>query len=145
MANEEKIRGVETQHIVEPNDDWRDVRSGWTKMTQGLEKRQSMMILALVLIGVMFIFPVLAEIVFIMGMYIFYKLSKRKFSLPFRMPQSSGMMDPNSIKPGGKGEIDKASGIAFLGNERGTNKELWLTNSDMRTHLLVFGSTGAGK
>jgi len=138
-----EIRGVDTKHIVKPNDDWRDVRRPWEKFTQSLEKRGTMMTLGMAIAGTMVFYPVLSEPLFAIGMLSFYNLHKRKFGLPFRMPKSSGMIDPNSTTPSGK--MDQASGIAFLGNERGTNKELWLTNSDMRTHLLVFGSTGAGK
>src|SRR4029078_10956905 len=31
------------------------------------------------------------------------------------------------------------------GNELSTSEELWFTNEDMRTHALIFGSTGSGK
>ncbi|MFZ4077077.1 MAG: TraM recognition domain-containing protein, partial [Legionellaceae bacterium] len=36
-------------------------------------------------------------------------------------------------------------GIAYLGNDIKTNEELWFANEDMRTHALIFGSTGSGK
>ncbi len=38
-----------------------------------------------------------------------------------------------------------SSGIAFFGNDRTTQEELWFSNDDMRTHVLIFGSTGSGK
>ena len=38
-----------------------------------------------------------------------------------------------------------ARGIAFFGNDIKTNEELWFANEDMRTHALIFGSTGSGK
>src|SRR4029078_13654985 len=31
------------------------------------------------------------------------------------------------------------------GNELSTDQELWFGNEDMRTHVLIFGSTGSGK
>ncbi len=36
-------------------------------------------------------------------------------------------------------------GFFFFGNELGTNKELWLTDSEARRHVLIMGTTGAGK
>ncbi|MFN7096506.1 MAG: TraM recognition domain-containing protein, partial [Gammaproteobacteria bacterium] len=36
-------------------------------------------------------------------------------------------------------------GICFFGNDRRSNEELWFANDDMRTHVLIFGSTGSGK
>lgn len=42
------------------------------------------------------------------------------------------------------GDNDK-DGFFFFGNELGTNKELWLTDSEARRHCLIMGTTGAGK
>ena len=39
----------------------------------------------------------------------------------------------------------KARGIAFFGNRKSNNDELWFNNDDMRTHVFIFGSTGSGK
>ncbi|WP_262055427.1 type IVB secretion system protein IcmO/DotL, partial [Legionella pneumophila] len=64
--------------------------------------------------------------------------------LPFRLPQISRAKDYNDLKPG----INKpniARGITFFGNDRKTGEELWFANDDMRTHALIFGSTGSGK
>jgi intracellular multiplication protein IcmO len=65
-------------------------------------------------------------------------LSPRKNDLPFKMPKSSNIKDPNhQNKP--------AEGILYIGNEEKTNEEIWLNNSDARTHILYLGTTGAGK
>ncbi len=68
----------------------------------------------------------------------------RRFTLPFKLPQSSNVLDYNEIPPGSE-KANRASGISFFGNERSTKEELWLNNSDLRTHILIFGSTGSGK
>ncbi|HRJ12406.1 MAG TPA: TraM recognition domain-containing protein [Alphaproteobacteria bacterium] len=39
----------------------------------------------------------------------------------------------------------KGDGILFLGNQKGSNSELWVSNSDARTHILYLGTTGSGK
>ncbi len=57
----------------------------------------------------------------------------------------SGVLDYNDPKPGTINEPQKARGIYFFGNELRNNQEMWFTNEDMRTHVLIFGSTGSGK
>jgi intracellular multiplication protein IcmO len=56
------------------------------------------------------------------------------------------MPDPQNPTPGKEG-AGKSEGILFLGNERDppSKKEVWLTNSDARTHMLYLGTTGSGK
>lgn len=70
-------------------------------------------------------------------------LIKRQ-GLPLRVPKSSGLMDPNerSLKDG---KPTKAEGIIYLGNDQETDEEVWLTDSQARTHMLVMGTTGSGK
>lgn len=60
------------------------------------------------------------------------------------MPQRSQRMDHNDLKPGSN-KPQKARGICLFGNEISTGEELWFSNDDMRTHCLIFGSTGSGK
>ena len=68
----------------------------------------------------------------------------RQHKLPFRLPQVSKAKDYNDLKPGIKLPYT-ARGIAYFGNEKQSNKEVWFANEDMRTHVLIFGSTGSGK
>ena len=139
------IRGTEKHQEVRGNDDWRDARSPWEKIKDSISSPEGGLVTGLLLIGCMWIFPLTMLVSFLLGMFIFRWLSKKTFALPFRMPETSGLLDPNSPKHGTESTPTPAQGIAFLGNELKTNKELWFTDSDMRTHLLVFGSTGAGK
>ena len=60
------------------------------------------------------------------------------------MPQRSGAPDYNDPLPGSN-KPRKARGICFFGNRKITEEELWFNNDDMRTHVLIFGSTGSGK
>ncbi len=73
----------------------------------------------------------------------------RTFSLPFKIPRYANMPDPNNPPPG-KTSGGRSDGILFLGNvsdidDEGYQKELWLTNTDARTHILYLGTTGSGK
>ena len=91
-----------------------------------------------------FVFPASIDILFLISMGIFFYQRSRKITLPFRLPQVSEQIDYGDLKPGSK-EYNKARGIAFLGNDRKSNEELWFSNDDLRTHILIFGSTGSGK
>src|SRR6185312_5440004 len=86
----------------------------------------------------------LADLILLTGAGCFWYAYTRKTTLPFRIPKRSGLMDYNDLIPGGK-KPRKAQGICLFGNEISTGEELWFGNEDMRTHCLIFGSTGSGK
>jgi intracellular multiplication protein IcmO len=72
--------------------------------------------------------------------YSFFSMRK----LPFKLPVFCDKLDPNNPLPGNNNP-GESSGIYFFGNDIVTKEHLWFNNSDMRTHVLIFGSTGAGK
>lgn len=86
----------------------------------------------------------LSEIFMFIGIGTFIYCFARKTKLPFRMPMHSHRDDYNDLKPGNN-KPNKAGGIYYFGNEIKTNDELWFNDTDMRTHVLIFGSTGSGK
>lgn len=51
----------------------------------------------------------------------------RKFKLPFRMPETSNLPDFNDPRAGSDAP-GPSKGIAYLGNEISTRKELWFKN-----------------
>lgn len=73
----------------------------------------------------------------------------RRATLPLRLPRSSGRIDYGDRLPsaGRRARFAKASGILYLGTalRKGRRQELWLAAKDLVTHMLVFGTTGAGK
>ncbi|SEI14376.1 type IV secretory system conjugative DNA transfer family protein [Paraburkholderia hospita] len=83
--------------------------------------------------------------------------SWQRHEMPMRYPKDLGGIDPSldveKPHPKGKGEIverNEADGILHIGNQRSIDraehlKELWVTNSDARTHMLLMGTTGSGK
>ena len=86
-----------------------------------------------------------AEFLYLFAFFLAYKNINSVEKLPYKKPQTSGdKEDFNEVHPG-TGKPDKPQGISFFGNEIGTKKEVWFTNSDVRTHCLIFGTTGAGK
>ena len=74
---------------------------------------------------------------------LFRKMAVSKDTLPFRMPKEYGKLDLNDEGPDGLPR--KAGGVFFVGWCRETSREIWLTLKDVLTHILVLGTTGAGK
>jgi intracellular multiplication protein IcmO len=92
------------------------------------------------------VYPAVTDVVFLFGLISFlisYNFSRQTI-LPFRLPQVSNELDYNDLYPSST-KPRKARGIAFYGNDLDTGQELWFNNDDMRTHTLIFGSTGSGK
>jgi intracellular multiplication protein IcmO len=96
------------------------------------------------LAGAAFMFPAVCELIALIGVFAFLYAYTRLATLPFRMPQRSQAKDYNDPLPGSN-KPRKARGISFFGNRKSNNDELWFNNDDMRTHVLIFGSTGSGK
>jgi len=94
--------------------------------------------------GTSLAFSMVADFCAILGIILFLITILRKTTLPFRLPMRSGRMDHNDMAPGSN-KPRKARGIYFFGNQLSTGQELWFGNEDMRTHALIFGSTGSGK
>ncbi|HSW94224.1 MAG TPA: TraM recognition domain-containing protein [Gammaproteobacteria bacterium] len=136
-------RGLEEEHELAPQMLLRDTRTLGMK-TVDFFKDPVQSASLLVGLGIAaFIFAPATEIVFIMAVGVFLYAITRKFRLPFRMPQRSLAFDYNDPLPTGKPR--RARGICFFGNRAKTGEELWFNDADMRTHVLIFGSTGSGK
>ncbi|WP_233177042.1 type IV secretory system conjugative DNA transfer family protein [Ralstonia sp. ASV6] len=63
----------------------------------------------------------------------------RVYDFPYRVPFSAKRFDGSYSVP------KLGSGITFLGKEISTKLEIWSGDSDLRTHMLVLGTTGSGK
>ena len=140
-----KFRGIEASQEVTSSSIFRDTRSYGQKFAAWVEVPESFLLLLILTIGLGFLAPALTLFSAILTGSLCWYAVTRPFKLPFRMPQTSGLLDHNDPKAGTADEPGKAAGIAYLGNEINSRKELWFKNDDMRTHLLIFGSTGAGK
>jgi len=138
------IRGLEEQHELSPQLLLRDTRTLGMKVVDFFKDPVNSAVLMAGLAGAAFMFPAITEVIGLLGICIFLYAYTRRATLPFRMPQRSKAMDYNDPLPGGI-KPRKARGISFFGNRRSDNDELWFNNEDMRTHVLIFGSTGSGK
>ncbi len=106
----------------------------------------AMALIILPMVGLQFALAIADALAVIAWLYARW-YNSQKFSLPLKMPAYSDRKDPKNPIPGTDNVAGKSEGILFLGNERDppSNKEIWLTNSDARTHTLFLGTTGTGK
>lgn len=138
------LRGVEARHEQRPQQLLRDTRTIGQRILDFFKDRLNATILYLCALPICFLFSALVDVYFISGIIIFFLTLHYKPTLPFRLPLHSKAPDYNDPKPGSN-KPNLANGIAFFGNDRFTNEELWFNNVDLRTHVLIFGSTGSGK
>lgn len=123
----------------------RDTRPMLMRFASFLRNPRNVLILEFILILAAYTVPVFSDVFLVLGASFCIFCFSTKTQLPFRLPMKSGLLDPNDSKPGQKRNYNRARGIYLFGNERDTNDELWFGDDDMRTHVLIFGSTGSGK
>lgn len=139
-----QFRGITKQQEFHTHEAIRDLRPFWMQIRDLIKSRHgSIALIAFCAVG-MLVVPVIADFFFFLGVLMFWYTLFGFVRLPFRLPIFSGMLDPNDPKPGSK-HPGPASGIYYFGNDILTREQLWFNNTDMRTHVLIFGSTGSGK
>lgn len=138
------MRGIEEQHELSPQLLLRDTRTLGMKIVDFFKDPVNSMIVMMSFAGFAFFFTPITELIALFGVFVFFYAYTRKTTLPFRLPQRSKAYDHNDPLPGSN-KPRKARGIAFFGNRKLDGDELWFNNDDMRTHVLIFGSTGSGK
>ncbi|MHA7840895.1 MAG: TraM recognition domain-containing protein [Gammaproteobacteria bacterium] len=139
-----KRRGLDKRHEQDPRQLIRDTRTLGQRVSDFFADSMNAALVMGMSAVAAFVFPMVADFVFIVAILVFCYAYTRKTTLPFRMPLRAHTFDYNDIKPGTT-KPNMSRGICFFGNEIDTNEELWFNNEDMRTHVLIFGSTGSGK
>ena len=137
-------RGLDRRHEQDQRQLLRDTRPLSQRIADFLAESQNSAVILFTMVVAVFFIPAIADIIVWIALGLFAYAKTRKNMLPFRLPQASQALDYNDPKTGSN-KPNKARGICFFGNERATNDELWFGNDDMRTHVLIFGSTGSGK
>lgn len=138
------MRGIDSRNEIDPNLLLRDTRSFGQRIVSFFAQPSNVTIILISFAASAYYLPEAVILILLLGLLIFFYAFTRKQMLPFRLPKSAHVKDYNDIKPG----LNKpymSRGIAYFGNDRKTNEELWFGNEDMRTHVLIFGSTGSGK
>jgi intracellular multiplication protein IcmO len=138
------MRGIDSRNEIDPTLLLRDTRTLSQRLANFFADPTNISIVLFGLAGTTYYFSEAATGLLVFGIFFFTYSYTRKQKLPFRLPLIAKVKDYNDLKPG----IQKpniARGIAFFGNDRKTGEELWFADDDMRTHALIFGSTGSGK
>ncbi|WP_192485059.1 MULTISPECIES: type IV secretory system conjugative DNA transfer family protein [Cysteiniphilum] len=138
------FRGLAKSQETQPADSVRDTRSLLSRFQDFIKSRLSGSIFLLILSVCTLIFPSFADLLFIIVLFLFWYAFFEPTRLAFKLPIYAKAKDPNNPKPGSN-EADEANGIYYFGNDVNNKEELWFNNTDMRTHALIFGSTGSGK
>lgn len=143
MPQQKQIRGIQANEDVGAKLDRRDIRTLGERIGDTAQSGEALTVALFMLLGAMLLFPMVIEPLALLGYLAFRWVRGRRFSLSYRLPQNSRLPDYSDRDANGNPKL--AEGIAFLGNEMDTRREIWFNKSDMTTHILVFGSTGAGK
>lgn len=124
----------------------RDIRPGSVRFKEWLSQPNNAVVLFGVAAVCILILPeaaAFADVLFVLFMFYFMWLRKLPEKVPLKLPAHATQPDINNGLPGSR-KPGKAEGILYIGNaEKG--EELWLTNADARTHILMLGTTGSGK
>ncbi|HLB42390.1 MAG TPA: TraM recognition domain-containing protein [Gammaproteobacteria bacterium] len=139
-----RLRGLEEQHELSPQLLLRDTRTLGMKIVDFFKDPVNSACLMVCFALMTFFFPAICDVIGLVAILVFIYAYTRRSTLPFRMPLRSNTLDYNDTLPGST-KPRKARGITFFGNRLANNDELWFNNDDMRTHVLIFGSTGSGK
>ncbi len=137
-------RGLSAHHERFHSHVIRDTRTLSVRVADFLKNPRYVGIMLLLFALTSYILFYLADVIFIAGVMCFFICLLQKAKLPFRLPIHAQIKDYNDLSPGDD-KPRQAGGIYYFGNENKTNNELWFNNEDMRTHVLIFGSTGSGK
>jgi intracellular multiplication protein IcmO len=140
MATLADFRGVTKNQDLDPSLINPDVRPFRIHFKEMMANHSGKVMIGLgCFIGIFPIFanwPQVYDFLFIFSIFLFLKHRKNIRRYPFRNPIP--VID-------GKPDLDGDNGMFFLGNDLEDWSGIYFSNSDMRTHLLVFGSTGSGK
>ncbi len=139
-----KYRGVIKSQEFKTADAVRDLRPFWMQIRDFIRGRLGAMFFMAALIVCMLVFPEFTDLFFIVAAIIFWYSTFTLAVLPYKMPAYSNLPDRNDPLPGSHNP-GPAAGIYYFGNDDVSQEQLWFSNSDMRTHVLIFGSTGSGK
>lgn len=137
-------RGLESRQEQDYSKIIRDTRTLSMRIADVLKNPHGLATVLTSFAAVCFILPYVSEIILVISIFCFLYSYLQENVLPFRLPIQAKMKDYNDLYPNSS-KPKMARGIYYFGNELKTNNELWFSNEDMRTHVLIFGSTGSGK
>lgn len=137
--------GPDRRDEVAPQRVRHDLRRSGVKMGEALRSPIGGLLVMLIGAFIAGAIPAVADVMLALGggFAVFIRNAQSSYTLPAKLPKQSGLLDPMELDP--KGRPTKAKGTFYLGNDRVTGEEVWLTNRDAGVHMLVLGTTGSGK
>lgn len=150
---------------IDPSKLARDTQPGATRFADALFRPSNFRNVLLLLFAVQLYIPLLWPLWIIAILCLSMSFESRQFRMPLRMPKDLGGLDAGDYRDEmvedsylfgliSKSRVARtamvAGGILYLGYLRSQylaeqGREMWLTNSDARTHLFLAATTGGGK
>lgn len=124
----------------------RDIRTPWQQLSQALLTKEGYSIFSGIMLLWMVAAPGLWPLPLLLIVISYFKRvsATKDDHLPMRMPAVYKGLDYNNPSP--VGGFKKSDGMFYIGNDtQEGDDELWIGKDDILTHMLVLGTTGAGK
>ncbi|MDR2488734.1 MAG: type IV secretion system DNA-binding domain-containing protein [Desulfovibrio sp.] len=140
-----RIFGIDPSQEQRQDELIRDVRTPLARAWETIMTREGFLIAAVFTAASLALLPAYWPFEFGIFLFLFFiRKKKTEFSaLPMRMPDSYSGIDYGGELPA-KGKYGKAEGMFYIGNDS-QGRELWINKDDILTHMLILGTTGAGK
>ncbi|MBD3587596.1 TraM recognition domain-containing protein [Salinimonas sp. HHU 13199] len=113
-----------------------------------VRNRESLSLAYATMIGLLLIFPVLWPAISLLLVFLLVnnRISFKKLqTLPLKLPRWLNKTDYHELAVANRYAYQKAQGSIHMGNELGTQLELWIVPNDQLTHMLFISTTGGGK
>ena len=138
--------GLDTSREVSLNHIFRDVGTFGQRTRKFLSNGENAAMLMGGFAGAAVGMPAISELAFLCaaGIGLYSMGVQKKNGLPMQVPMSANLIDPKEIDLATK-KATKGKGIVYIGNDRKTGEEIWLTDTQARTHMMFLGTTGSGK
>lgn len=138
------LQGVTRQQEIRRTRLVRDTRRLSEQILDLLGSFEAVIVVGLLMCATVVAVPATFDIMPILALVYAPIALRKKVAIPFRKRLGLKELDAGDVNPG-TGKAQMARGIGFIGNRKDDGMEVWAANEDMRTHIFVLGSTGAGK
>jgi len=139
------IHGIEKHHEMKRIRILRDTAALHEQVLEVLASLPAVAITYVCLVFLLVVFPAIFDIVLdVRSRLLLDPPHSAKPDIPFRKRQSLHEIDHSDIHPKTK-KPREARGILHVANRKPDNAEVWLADTDAKTHFFFSGSTGAGK
>lgn len=160
-----KLATISPQHEIDPSKLTFDTRTGGQRFATAFFRPNTFRVALCVFCALQLYLPSLWPVWLVLLWVMMMTFNDQRFRMPLRMPKDAGGMDQTDygevmveesmffgLIRGSRAvrKLAMAGGILYMGYLRtpSTNdfgRELWLTDSDCRTHMFLAGTTGGGK